>query len=291
MAIKRMVSREVVELLDFDRLSDTAKMGYVYMVLYADDDGFVTNPKKVGVSKRTVEVLEKTGFVYRFKNGIALIRHWFVHNTIRKDMYKPTVYTEEKALVTLDINKVYHLNSVTEATQDCTKSVPQNREDQIRIDQNREEKINLEQKREEQIRSEESRLEKENRDQTVAAATGACGATLSDIDREKNFLIFWELYPNKCEQDRTKARFLTIDADFEEIMEGLRYHLKCNQWVSDDGYFIPKPYNWLCREGWKDRPPLHKEKGHEKTPVGATGVLGKEELDAIKRALAESQSD
>ena len=283
MAIKRMFSREVIELLGFDVLSDKAKMGYVYLGLNADDDGFVTNPKKLGVSKLTVEVLEKAGFIYRFSNGTVLIRHWFVHNTIRKDMYKPTLYAEQKALVILDESKVYQMKSVTQPQQSRTQSATQNREEQIKEKQIKEDQNKQDQIKENQIRSEEISLEQENRNETVATATDACGASLGNKEREYYFDVFWEKYPNKCNYSKAKDAFMRLDIPVEEIMEGLEHHLKCNYWVNNNGQFVPFPDKWLNSCGWKNRPPLYIEK----PPVGATGGLGKEELAAIQRVLAE----
>ena len=123
--------------------------------------------------------------------------------------------------------------------------------------------------------------------------TGACGATLSDTDRENNFLIFWEAYPKKAAQDRARAAFMATDEDFEKIMEGLEYNKKSNQWVSDNGFFIPDPHNWLRRSGWKDRPPLYipKPVGRDgkSVPYGDNNRLGPEELAAIQRAVQEAE--
>ena len=281
MANKRMMSLEVTELLAFDMLGEKAQLIYYKMLQYGDDDGFVTNPKrKVKATKKTLKELEDAGFIYNFSSGVSLIRHWFVHNTIRKDMYKETQHLDLKALVILDKSKVYQMNSVTESAQNCTESVPQIRVDQIREDQIRSEQNRKEQNREDQLREGESRSEKENRGQTVTAVTDACGASLSE--KEKNFNDFWELYPNKCDRARTREKFMSLSASFEEIMEGLRHHLKCSQWVTDHGYFVPQPYNWLSRKGWLDRPALYIEN----PPTGAIGGLGEEEKRAIRRALA-----
>ena len=84
--------------------------------------------------------------------------------------------------------------------------------------------------------------------------------------------------------------FMGLQENFQEIMEGLEYHKRSNQWVSDQGFFIPKAHNWLNRKGWKERPPLYKPKT-ESMPsgsLGASGHLGPEELEAIRLALADS---
>ena len=81
-----------------------------------------------------------------------------------------------------------------------------------------------------------------------------------------------------------------LNENFDEIMTGLEYHNKCHQWVSDNGFFIPDAANWLKKRGWENRPPLHRDKfpPNVPQPSGANGRLGKEELAAIQRALAEA---
>lgn len=41
-----------------------------------------------------------------FPSGIALIRHWFLHNYIRKERYRASVYPEKRQ-VTLTKERVY----------------------------------------------------------------------------------------------------------------------------------------------------------------------------------------
>ena len=92
-----------------------------------------------------------------------------------------------------------------------------------------------------------------------------------------------------------------IDEDFKVIMEGLDYNKRSNQWVSDNGFFIPDPHNWLRRSGWNDRPPLYipKPVGRGLAPAAGRDVegadpcnrdrLGPEELAAIRRAMQEAE--
>jgi hypothetical protein len=65
----------------------------------ADDDGFV-NPKKImrmlGVSEDDLKVLIAKRFILPFETGVVVIKHWPIHNMIRKDRYKETMYLVEK---------------------------------------------------------------------------------------------------------------------------------------------------------------------------------------------------
>lgn len=77
----------------------------------ADDDGFINNPKKIqrmiGASDDDLKVLCLKRFILPFDSGVVVIKHWKIHNYIRNDRYKPTVYVEEKAMLTSKENGVY----------------------------------------------------------------------------------------------------------------------------------------------------------------------------------------
>jgi hypothetical protein len=86
----------------------------------ADDDGFINNPKKIqrmiGASDDDLKVLCMKRFIIPFESGIVVIKHWKIHNYIRNDRYKPTVYTKEKSLIETKDNGAY-----TECIQDVSK--------------------------------------------------------------------------------------------------------------------------------------------------------------------------
>lgn len=84
---------------------------YFHLSMRADDDGFINNPKKItrmiGASEDDFKVLCLKKFIMPFESGVVVIKHWKIHNYIPKDRYKPTVYTEEKALLEAKENGAY----------------------------------------------------------------------------------------------------------------------------------------------------------------------------------------
>ena len=84
---------------------------YFHLSMRADDDGFINNPKKiqrmVGASDDDLKVLIMKRFIIPFESGIVVIKHWKIHNYIRNDRYKPTVYAEEKKLLDTKGNGAY----------------------------------------------------------------------------------------------------------------------------------------------------------------------------------------
>ena len=107
-------------IIDSDAFLDmplSAQALYFHLSMRADDDGFINNPKKiqrmVGASDDDCKLLILKRFIITFESGVIVIKHWKMHNYIQKDRYKPTIYQEEKAQLTLKDNKSY-----TECIQD-----------------------------------------------------------------------------------------------------------------------------------------------------------------------------
>ena len=282
MAQRRMFDKELVTSRRFMNLSEKAQLAFFRLGVIADDEGFVGNPDLVKVRTQTILYLENEGFLYRFPSGVVLIRAWYKHNRVRKDTFRDTIFTEEKALVQLNSENIYEYLTVTQPKQEREKSVPQ-----YSIDQNSTEKGSIDQDSIEKNRTVQVRLDQERVDQTIAV--NACGGALADCDKLSQFDLFWEKYPKKVGQTEARIIFMGLKDNFDDIMTGLEHHNNCHQWVSDNGFFIPDAANWLKKRGWENRPPLHKDVSTPSTPQpsGATGRLGPEELAAIQRSLAE----
>lgn len=132
MAQKRMFSNIITDTDRFLDMPASSQNLYFHLNMHADDDGFVDSPKRimrnVGAGNDDMNVLLSKKFVLNFDSGLILIKDWKIHNVIRKDMYKPTVYTEEKSQIIVDDTKSYQFRN---------EYVPQNRLDKNRLDKNR----------------------------------------------------------------------------------------------------------------------------------------------------------
>jgi hypothetical protein len=86
---------------------------YFHLSMRADDDGFINNPKKIqrmiGCCDDDLKLLLVKNFIFAFESGVVVIKHWKIHNLIRSDRYKATVYQEEKAQLNVKDNKAYTL--------------------------------------------------------------------------------------------------------------------------------------------------------------------------------------
>ena len=107
----RMFSNTIVDSDKFLDMPLTTQALYFHLGMKADDDGFVGNPKKVTRSVSCTEddlkLLIAKGFVIAFESGVIVITHWHIHNTIRKDRKKDTIFLDEKRQLLLSDSKVY----------------------------------------------------------------------------------------------------------------------------------------------------------------------------------------
>lgn len=65
----------------------------------------------IGASDDDLKLLIAKQYLLTFDTGVIVIRHWKMHNYIRSDRYKPTVYTEERSLLDLTKTGIYNLVS------------------------------------------------------------------------------------------------------------------------------------------------------------------------------------
>ena len=113
MAERRMFSKTIIDSDAFLDMPLSAQALYFHLSMRADDDGFINNPKKiqrmVGSSEDDLKLLLVKHFIIAFESGIVVIKHWKIHNYIRNDRYKETVYQEEKSLLEVKENNAYTL--------------------------------------------------------------------------------------------------------------------------------------------------------------------------------------
>lgn len=145
MAERRMFAKTIIDSDAFLDMPMSARLLYYDLAMRADDDGFVNSPKKimkiVGATSDDLNILSVRKFILPFESGVVVIKHWRIHNYIRKDTYSSTPYREELAMLSLDENKAYTLDdtsrrlSVDEpSTQDSIGKVSI---DKVSIDKNR----------------------------------------------------------------------------------------------------------------------------------------------------------
>lgn len=111
MAERRMFSNKIIDSDAFLDMPLSAQSLYFHLCMRADDDGFLNNAKTiqrmVGASPDDLKLLIAKRFILTFPSGIVVIKHWRMHNLLRKDRYNETQYQQEKSELTLKENGAY----------------------------------------------------------------------------------------------------------------------------------------------------------------------------------------
>lgn len=117
MARKRMFDNDIINQDSFLDLPTESKALYFLLGMEADDEGFVT-PKRVmrlhNIAEDNLKVLIAKNYVIQFESGVVVITDWKRNNYLDKNKIKPTIYVDEKKMLSYDETKQqYALNSVT----------------------------------------------------------------------------------------------------------------------------------------------------------------------------------
>lgn len=124
MGDRRMISRSVVDNDSLLRLAAETQLLYFHLNLNADDDGFCGSPQRLCrlvEAPNGLEELCEAGYLISFPSGVVVIRHWHVHNSVRKDSYRPTIFEAEMSQLTLS-NGVYSLNENVAPPPTCDET-------------------------------------------------------------------------------------------------------------------------------------------------------------------------
>lgn len=126
MAHRRMISQDIIDTDIFARMPQSARYLYYELLVRADDDGFIGAPlrviRMVECTEKDLDELIKNRYVISFESGIIVIRDWKIHNSIRKDIYKKTMYQEEFNML-CEVGQRYYLKTERGVTCGVTDGV------------------------------------------------------------------------------------------------------------------------------------------------------------------------
>lgn len=117
MGKRRMLCTDITRSDAFLEMPQSARLLYYDLVQEGDDEGFVDNPKSImrltGAREDDMRVLLAKKFVILpdEEKGVVVIKHWFIHNYIRKDRMVETNYKELKNLLGHDENGSYTMST------------------------------------------------------------------------------------------------------------------------------------------------------------------------------------
>ncbi|MFU2205279.1 DnaD domain-containing protein [Streptococcus pluranimalium] len=115
MAQRRMFSKEITTSDKFVDMPQSTRLLYYDLGMEADDEGFIGNARMLsrayGANIDDLKLLQAKGFIIIFESGVTVVKDWNVNNKIRKDRIKPTIYTDEKSMLSLDNTGVYQFDN------------------------------------------------------------------------------------------------------------------------------------------------------------------------------------
>lgn len=238
MAQRRMFSPQIVESEEFLDMPHSSQLLYFHLCMRADDDGFA-QPKLImrliGSNSDDLKVLIGKRFLLPFESGVIVIKHWLIHNMIRKDRYIPTRFQKEKEALYIKENNAYTDNEsngkpllATKWQPNGNQMAPQVRLGKVRLGKDKEDMIG---------------------DESPPPAFS------------KEFINFWEAYPSKVGKkaawrawQRAKDR-----PALDELLKVVERQKQSKQW--QEGY-IPHPATWLNQGRWDDEVQDNKVEVH-----------------------------
>ena len=127
MARRRMFSLDIVDTDKFLDMPSSTQALYFHLGMRADDDGFISSPKRitktVNCSEDDLKLLIAKRYLIPFESGVVVISDWKINNWIRSDRKQSTRYKYEKSL--LDINNYAYVlttkkqPSVNQVSTEC----------------------------------------------------------------------------------------------------------------------------------------------------------------------------
>ena len=106
-----MFHKNVVESDAFLDMPTSAQALYFHIGMYADDDGFVNGPRRIarliGASSDDLQLLVDNRFLLAFANGVVVIKHWRMANSLKNDRAKMPQYPELAAGIYIKENRSY----------------------------------------------------------------------------------------------------------------------------------------------------------------------------------------
>lgn len=128
MAERRCFSMKIVDSDAFLDMPLSTQSLYFHLGMRADDDGFVNSPKRiarlVGAGEDDLKLLIAKRFILAFENGVVVIKHWKMQNTLKNDRVKAPQYPELAALIYIKPNGAYSVDEITGVSLLDSKRIP-----------------------------------------------------------------------------------------------------------------------------------------------------------------------
>nr|WP_171336620.1 DnaD domain protein [Enterococcus cecorum] len=129
MAERRMINKRIIVSDTFLDMPLSAQALYFHLNAIADDDGFIENPnsfkRMIGASNDDLKILIAKQYILPFESGVVVVKHWLIHNYIRRDRYNETMHVEEKKKLQINEDKTYsYYEGIPLVNQPTTNGIP-----------------------------------------------------------------------------------------------------------------------------------------------------------------------
>ncbi len=243
MAERRMFAKTIIDSDVFLDMPQTTQNLYFHLNMRADDEGFINSPKKimriVGSNQNDLEILLSKRYLIAFESGVIVIKHWKLHNTIRKDRMKTTLYQEEKGLLQEKLNGSYTEcpPSDGQVTDKCPPSLVESSVVKCNIDKNKD-------------------------------MVDSFSAFYSAYPKKRSKAAAIKAFEKKYKKN--------LLPEIEELVEIVKKWSNTTDWKKEGGKFIPHPSTWLNGERWLDELPASTgdSQPFNKFAAGEDGLRG-----------------
>ena len=230
MAERRMFAKSIIDSDVFLDMPLSTQALYFHLSMRADDEGFISNPKKImrmiNATQNELDILLAKRYLLAFESGIVVIKHWRIHNLIRKDRAKETLYTEERGSLTQKKCGAY---------TEVNKSLPD---------------IDIEDRQPNDNQMTTNCPPSIGKDSIVENSINNI-----NVQFEQDFDLFWEAYNKKEGKKKAMAAYISLAK--KKSLPDIEIHINIiKKWHAtkkwQDG-FQPHATTWLNGERWNDQ--------------------------------------
>lgn len=251
MADKRCFCMSIVDSDAFMEMPLSTQCFYFHLGMRADDYGFVNNPRRiaklVGASDDDFKLLVSKRFLLLFDNGVVVIKHWLMHNNIRKERLKVPQYPDIANILFVKESKSYtdipregllSLADMLASKQLSDQCQPNDTPLSDQCQHKRKEEKGKEMKRKEMKRN-EMKIEEENKEESFSPETVEKLKTA--LSYQLSFLKISDAQLAELEQQipfERMERYMTKLSQWKQAHPSVptRDYDIIKQWATEDGY-------------------------------------------------------
>lgn len=112
------------------------------------------------------------------------------------------------------------------------------------------------------VKSSASRCKQMKADESTCPRNPIQSESESESESEKrtlaeksDFDAFWDVYPRKVGKGDARKAFAKVKAPVSVLIDAVKAQKQSQQWLKDDGRYIPNPATWLNQGRWEDELP------------------------------------